>query len=232
MSKLNILVVDDDKEITEAIEIYLINEGYNVLVAYDGVQALKIAREEDIHLIIMDLMMPNLDGTRATIELRREKEIPIIMLSAKSEDSDKILGLNLGADDYLTKPFNPLELIARVNSQIRRYTRFSSMTNDKNKEVIAVGGLELNRLNKEVNVNGKEAKLTPLEFKILSLLMSNLGRVFSIEEIYERVWNEAPYNVDTVTVHIRRIREKIEIDPRNPQYLNVVWGVGYKVDKK
>ncbi|MBS5886752.1 MAG: response regulator transcription factor [Clostridium sp.] len=232
MSKLNILVVDDDKEITEAIEIYLINEGYNVLVAYDGVQALKIAREEDIHLIIMDLMMPNLDGTRATIELRKEKEIPIIMLSAKSEDSDKILGLNLGADDYLTKPFNPLELIARVNSQIRRYTRFSSMTNDKNKEIIAVGGLELNRLNKEVNVNGKEAKLTPLEFKILSLLMSNLGRVFSIEEIYERVWNEAPYNVDTVTVHIRRIREKIEIDPRNPQYLKVVWGVGYKVDKK
>ena len=232
MSKLNILVVDDDKEITEAIEIYLINEGYNVLVAYDGVQALKIAREEDIHLIIMDLMMPNLDGTRATIELRKEKEIPIIMLSAKSEDSDKILGLNLGADDYLTKPFNPLELIARVNSQIRRYTRFSSMTNDKNKEVIAVGGLELNRLNKEVNVNGKEAKLTPLEFKILSLLMSNLGRVFSIEEIYERVWNEVPYNVDTVTVHIRRIREKIEIDPRNPQYLKVVWGVGYKVDKK
>lgn len=232
MSKLNILVVDDDKEITEAIEIYLINEGYNVLVAYDGVQALKIAREEDIHLIIMDLMMPNLDGTRATIELRREKEIPIIMLSAKSEDSDKILGLNLGADDYLTKPFNPLELIARVNSQIRRYTRFSSMTNDKNKEVIAVGGLELNRLNKEVNVNGKEAKLTPLEFKILSLLMSNLGRVFSIEEIYERVWNEAPYNVDTVTVHIRRIREKIEIDPRNPQYLKVVWGVGYKIEKQ
>lgn len=232
MSKLNILVVDDDKEITEAIEIYLINEGYNVLVAYDGVQALKIAREEDIHLIIMDLMMPNLDGTRATIELRKEKEIPIIMLSAKSEDSDKILGLNLGADDYLTKPFNPLELIARVNSQIRRYTRFSSMTNDKNKEVIAVGGLELNRLNKEVNVNGKEAKLTPLEFKILSLLMSNLGRVFSIEEIYERVWNEAPYNVDTVTVHIRRIREKIEIDPRNPQYLKVVWGVGYKIEKQ
>lgn len=232
MSKLNILVVDDDKEITEAIEIYLINEGYNVLVAYDGVQALKIAREEDIHLIIMDLMMPNLDGTRATIELRKEKEIPIIMLSAKSEDSDKILGLNLGADDYLTKPFNPLELIARVNSQIRRYTRFSSMTNDKNKEIIAVGGLELNRLNKEVNVNGKEAKLTPLEFKILSLLMSNLGRVFSIEEIYERVWNEAPYNVDTVTVHIRRIREKIEIDPRNPQYLKVVWGVGYKIEKQ
>ncbi len=232
MSKLNILVVDDDKEITEAIEIYLMNEGYNVFIAYDGIQALKIAREEAIHLIIMDIMMPNLDGTRATIELRKEKEIPIIMLSAKSEDSDKILGLNLGADDYITKPFNPLELIARVNSQIRRYTRFSSISNEENEGLITVGGLELNSTNKEVLVNGREAKLTPIEFKILSLLMSNLGRVFSIEEIYERVWNEIAYNVDTVTVHIRRIREKIEVDPRNPQYLKVVWGVGYKVDKK
>lgn len=232
MSKYNILVVDDDKEITEAIEIYLLNEGYNVFTAYDGIQALKIAREEEVHLIIMDIMMPNLDGTRATIELRKEKEIPIIMLSAKSEDSDIILGLNLGADDYLTKPFNPLELIARVNSQIRRYTRFSSLNSNINEELITVGGLELNKESKIVTVNGKEAKLTPLEFKILSLLMSNLGRVFSIEEIYERVWNEAPYNVDTVTVHIRRIREKIEVDPRNPQYVKVVWGVGYKVDKK
>ncbi|EOR21220.1 MULTISPECIES: response regulator transcription factor [Clostridium] len=232
MNKLNILVVDDDKEITEAIEIYLMNEGYNVFIAYDGIQALKVAREEAIHLIIMDIMMPNLDGTRATIELRKEKEIPIIMLSAKSEDSDKILGLNLGADDYITKPFNPLELIARVNSQIRRYTRFSSINNEENKGLITVGGLELNITNKEVLVNGREAKLTPIEFKILSLLMSNLGRVFSIEEIYERVWNEIAYNVDTVTVHIRRIREKIEVDPRNPQYLKVVWGVGYKVDKK
>ncbi|MGG7215110.1 response regulator transcription factor [Clostridium nigeriense] len=232
MSKYNILVVDDDKEITEAIEIYLLNEGYNVFTAYDGIQALKIAREEEIHLIIMDIMMPNLDGTRATIELRKEKEIPIIMLSAKTEDSDIILGLNLGADDYLTKPFNPLELIARVNSQIRRYTRFSSLNTADNQDVIIVGGLELNKASKLVTVNGKEAKLTPLEFKILSLLMSNLGRVFSIEEIYERVWNEAPYNVDTVTVHIRRIREKIEVDPRNPQYVKVVWGVGYKVDKK
>ncbi|GAA0086896.1 response regulator transcription factor [Clostridium sp. CTA-7] len=232
MSKLNILVVDDDKEITEAIEIYLINEGYNVFIAYDGIQALKIAKEESIHLIIMDIMMPNLNGTRATIELRKEKEIPIIMLSAKSEDSDKILALNLGADDYITKPFNPLELIARVNSQIRRYTRFSSINKEENNEKIIVGGLELNNNNKEVTVNGKEAKLTPLEFKILSLLMSNLGRVFSIEEIYERVWNEVAYNVDTVTVHIRRIREKIEVDPRNPQYLKVVWGVGYKIDKK
>jgi two-component system, OmpR family, response regulator VanR len=232
MSKYNILVVDDDKEITEAIEIYLLNEGYNVFTAYDGIQALKIARLEEVHLIIMDIMMPNLDGTRATIELRKEKEIPIIMLSAKTEDSDIILGLNLGADDYLTKPFNPLELIARVNSQIRRYTRFSSLNSNINEELITVGGLELNKESKIVTVNGKEAKLTPLEFKILSLLMSNLGRVFSIEEIYERVWNEAPYNVDIVTVHIRRIREKIEVDPRNPQYVKVVWGVGYKVDKK
>ena len=232
MSKYNILVVDDDKEITESIEIYLLNQGYNVFKAYDGIQALEIAREEDIHLIIMDIMMPNLNGTRATIELRKEKEIPIIMLSAKSEDSDIILGLNLGADDYLTKPFNPLELIARVNSQIRRYTRFTSLNSNINEELIIVGGLELNKESKTVIVNGKEAKLTPLEFKILSLLMSNLGRVFSIEEIYERVWNETPYNVDTVTVHIRRIREKIEVDPRNPQYVKVVWGVGYKVDKK
>lgn len=232
MSKYNILVVDDDKEIIEAIEIYLLNEGYNVFTAYDGIQALKVAREEDIHLIIMDIMMPNLNGTRATIELRKEKEIPIIMLSAKSEDSDIILGLNLGADDYLTKPFNPLELIARVNSQIRRYTRFSSLNASESPDIIIVGGLELNKASKLVTVNGREAKLTPLEFKILNLLMSNLGRVFSIEEIYERVWNEAPYNVDTVTVHIRRIREKIEVDPRNPQYVKVVWGVGYKVDKK
>lgn len=232
MDKYNILVVDDDKEITEAIEIYLLNEGYNVFTAYDGIQALKIAREEEVHLIIMDIMMPNLNGTRATIELRKEKEIPIIMLSAKTEDSDIVLGLNLGADDYLTKPFNPLELIARVNSQIRRYTRFSSLNSTVNEDIITVGGLELNKESKVATVNGKEAKLTPLEFKILSLLMSNLGRVFSIEEIYERVWKEVPYNVDTVTVHIRRIREKIEVDPRNPQYVKVVWGVGYKVDKK
>lgn len=232
MNKYNVLVVDDDKEITEAIEIYLLNEGYNVFTACDGIQALRIAREEDIHLIIMDIMMPNLDGTRATIELRKEKEIPIIMLSAKTEDADIILGLNLGADDYLTKPFNPLELIARVNSQIRRYTRFSSLSDNVNEELLTVGGLELNKESKSVFVNGKEVNLTPLEFKILSLLMSNLGRVFSIEEIYERVWNEAPYNVDTVTVHIRRIREKIEVDPRNPQYVKVVWGVGYKIEKQ
>ena len=233
MNNYNILVVDDDKEITEAIEIYLLKEGYKVFVAYDGMEALATIRKEDIHLVIMDIMMPNLNGTRATMEIRKEKEIPIIMLSAKSEDSDIILGLNLGADDYLTKPFNPLELIARVNSQIRRYTRFSSLNSlNNNDNIITVGALELDKESKSVTVDNKEVKLTPLEFKILSLLMSNLGRVFSIEEIYERVWNEAPYNVDTVTVHIRRIREKIEVDPRNPQYLKVVWGIGYKVDKK
>ena len=188
MNNYNILVVDDDKEITEAIEIYLLNEGYKVFVAYDGMEALATIRKEDIHLVIMDIMMPNLNGTRATMEIiRKEKEIPIIMLSAKSEDSDIILGLNLGADDYLTKPFNPLELIARVNSQIRRYTRFSSLNNlNNNDNIITVGALELDKESKSITLDNKEVKLTPLEFKILSLLMSNLGRVFSIEEIYER----------------------------------------------
>ncbi|MEG2458046.1 MAG: response regulator transcription factor [Bacilli bacterium] len=228
---INILVVDDDKEITEAIEIYLLNEGYNVFKAFDGIEALKIIRSEEIHLIIMDIMMPKLDGTRATIEIRKEKQIPIIMLSAKSEDSDKILGLNLGADDYITKPFNPLELIARVKSQLRRYTMFSSMAKvDLN--IITVGGLQLNKAEKEVFVDGKQVKLTSLEIKILTLLMENLGRVFSIEEIYERVWKEVAYNVDTVTVHIRRIREKIEINPKEPKYLKVVWGIGYKIEKQ
>ncbi|MBB6624005.1 response regulator transcription factor [Clostridium gasigenes] len=228
---INILVVDDDREITEAIEIYLLNEGYNVFRAFDGIQALNVIRSEEIHLIIMDIMMPNLDGTRATIEIRKEKQIPIIMLSAKSEDSDKILGLNLGADDYITKPFNPLELIARVKSQLRRYTTFSTITKvDKN--IIIVGGLQLNKAGKEVFVDGKQVKLTALELKILTLLMDNIGRVFSIEEIYERVWKEVAYNVDTVTVHIRRIREKIEINPKEPKYLKVVWGIGYKIEKQ
>lgn len=228
---INILVVDDDREITEVIEIYLLNEGYNVFKAFDGIQALNVIRSEEIHLIIMDIMMPNLDGTRATIEIRKEKQIPIIMLSAKSEDSDKILVLNLGADDYITKPFNPLELIARVKSQLRRYTTFSTITKvDKN--IIIVGGLQLNKAEKEVFVDGKQVKLTALELKILTLLMDNIGRVFSIEEIYERVWKEVAYNVDTVTVHIRRIREKIEINPKEPKYLKVVWGIGYKIEKQ
>ncbi len=230
MKDYNILVVDDDKIITEAIEIYLKNEGYNVFKAYDGIEALEILKTEIVHLIIMDIMMPNMDGTRATIKIREENQIPIIMLSAKSEDTDKILGLNFGADDYITKPFNPLELIARVNSQIRRYTKFSSFNEDSN--VISIGGLTLDKESKIVTAEGEIVKLTPLELKIFTLLMENPNRVFSIEEIYERVWNEqAIGNVDTVTVHIRRIREKIEINPKEPRYLKVVWGIGYKIEK-
>ena len=229
MNGYNVLVVDDDKAIVEAIEIYLKGEGYNIFKAYDGAESLDVIREEEIHLVIMDIMMPKMDGTRATLKIREEKEIPIIMLSAKSEDTDKILGLNIGADDYVTKPFNPLELIARVNSQIRRYTRFSPLK--ENNDVIKIGAIELNKSSKVVLVDGEVAKLTPLEFKILSLLMDNPGRVFSIEEIYERVWNEVAFNVDTVTVHIRRIREKIEINPKEPRYLKVVWGIGYKFEK-
>ena len=229
MKGYNVLGVDDDKAIVEAIEIYLRGEGYNIFKAYDGAEALEVIKEEEIHLIIMDIMMPKMDGTRATLKIREEKEIPIIMLSAKSEDTDKILGLNIGADDYVTKPFNPLELIARVNSQIRRYTRFSPLK--ENNDVIKIGAIELNKRSKVVLRDGEIAKLTPLEFKILSLLMDNPGRVFSIEEIYERVWNEVAFNVDTVTVHIRRIREKIEINPKEPRYLKVVWGIGYKFEK-
>ena len=230
MKDYNILVVDDDEMITEAIEIYLKNEGYNVFKAYDGIEALKILEDEIIHLIIMDIMMPNMDGTRTTVKIREEKQIPIIMLSAKSEDTDKILGLNLGADDYITKPFNPLELIARVNSQIRRYTRFSSLKEDEN--LIVIGGLTLDKESKVVTAEGEVVKLTPLELKIVTLLMENPNRVFSIEEIYERVWNEQVVgSVDTVTVHIRRIREKIEINSKEPRYLKVVWGVGYKIEK-
>lgn len=229
MNGYNVLVVDDDKAIVEAIEIYLKGEGYNIFKAYDGAESLDVIKEEEIHLVIMDIMMPKMDGTRATLKIREEKEIPIIMLSAKSEDTDKILGLNIGADDYVTKPFNPLELIARVNSQIRRYTRFSPLK--ENNDVIKIGAIELNKSSKVVLVDGEVAKLTPLEFKILSLLMDNPGRVFSIEEIYEMVWNEVAVNVDTVTVHIRRIREKIEINPKEPRYLKVVWGIGYKFEK-
>ena len=231
MKKYNILVVDDDKAITDAIEVYLTNENYNIFKAYDGLQALDMLKTEDIHLIIMDIMMPNMDGTRATIKIRENKQIPIIMLSAKSEDTDKILGLNFGADDYITKPFNPLEMIARVNSQMRRYTQFSPL--QENNNVIIIGGIELSKESKEVFADGENVKLTPLEFKILTLLMDNPNRVFSIEEIYERVWNEPAYNnVDTVTVHIRRIREKIEINSKEPKYLKVVWGIGYKFEKQ
>jgi DNA-binding response OmpR family regulator len=228
----HVLVVDDDKEIVDSIELYLRNEGINILKAYDGMQALDILVNNDIHLILMDIMMPKLDGIKATIKIREEKSIPIILVSAKSEDSDKIIGLNIGADDYITKPFNPLELIARVKSQLRRYLNWSNNKDVNNSEVLKSGELTLNVNTKEVFVEGESVKLTPIEFKILNLLLANKGQVFSIEHIYERVWKEDNLNADnTVSVHIRRIREKIEINPREPRYLKVVWGVGYKVEK-
>ena len=229
----NILVVDDDKEIVESIEIYLKNEGFNMFKAFNGIEALEILVEKEIHLILMDIMMPKLDGIKATIKIREEKNIPIILVSAKSEDTDKIIGLNIGADDYITKPFNPLELIARVKSNLRRYVTLGNYDNDNfNKDILKSGGLELNISTKEVKVDGEIVKITPIEFKILKLLLSNKGRVFSIDEIYEKVWNEESFNVEnTVAVHIRRIREKIEINPKEPRYLKVVWGVGYKIEK-
>ncbi|WP_289294226.1 response regulator transcription factor [Romboutsia ilealis] len=229
----NILVVDDDKEIVESIEIYLKNEGFNIFKAYNGIEALEILVEKEIHLILMDIMMPKLDGIKATIKIREEKNIPIILVSAKSEDTDKIIGLNIGADDYITKPFNLLELIARVKSNLRRYVTLGNYNNDNfNKDILKSGGLELNISTKEVKVDGEIVKITPIEFKILKLLLSNKGRVFSIDEIYEKVWNEECFNVEnTVAVHVRRIREKIEINPKEPRYLKVVWGVGYKIEK-
>ncbi|WP_238903814.1 response regulator transcription factor [Clostridium sp. YIM B02506] len=231
MEKYNVLVVDDEVEITDAIQIYLENEGYKVFKAYDGLDALDTLNSVDIHLIIMDIMMPKLDGMRATLKIRENKNIPIIMLSAKSRDTDKILGLNMGADDYITKPFNPLELIARVKSQLRRYVNLGNYGGES-KEILRVGSLYLNKETKEFKVDEEDVKITPLEFKILTLLMDNPGRVFPIEEIYERVWNEPSYNADTVTVHIRRIREKIEINPKEPRYLKVVWGIGYKIERQ
>ncbi len=231
MSKYNVLVVDDEKEITDAIEIYLKNEDINVIKAYDGVEALNIIEKEDIHLVIMDLMMPKMDGMRATMNIRKEKNIPIIILSAKSQDIDKILGLNIGADDYITKPFNPLELIARVKSQLRRYVDFGNYIKEQNEDVLTYGIIKLDKNRKSFEVDGKEIKITRTEYKILELLLSNPGRVFSSAEIYERVWEEPCFSTDTVMVHVRRIREKIEIDPKNPRYLKVVWGVGYKFEK-
>ena len=227
----NILVVDDDKEIVESIEIYLRNEGYKVFKAYDGLEALDILTNEEIHLILMDIMMPKLDGIKATIKIRQDKNIPIILVSAKGEDTDKILGLNIGADDYITKPFNLLELIARVKSNLRRYMNFGNFNNETREDVLRSGGLELNTSTKEVKVDGNQVKVTPIEYRILELLLRNKGRVFSIDEIYEKVWKEESFNVEnTVAVHIRRIREKIEINPKEPRYLKVVWGVGYKIE--
>ena len=228
----NIVVCDDDKEIVEAIDIYLTQEGYHVLKAYDGEQALKLLETEDVHLLILDVMMPRLDGIHATLKIREKHSIPIIILSAKSEDVDKILGLNVGADDYVTKPFNPLELIARVKSQIRRYTQFGGTAKEEKDTIYETGGLQMNDDLKQVTVDGELVKLTPSEYNILKLLMKNQGRVFSINQIYESIWNEEAIGADnTVAVHIRHIREKIEINPRDPRYLKVVWGVGYKVEK-
>ena len=234
MAEINILVCDDDKEIAGAIEIYLRNEGYNVFKAFDGLQALETARRENLHLIIMDVMMPNMDGVQATMKIREEKNIPIIMLSAKSEDYDKITGLNVGADDYVTKPFNPLELIARIKSQIRRYVNLGSIAGESQvlEGVYSTGGLVVDDGQKTVMLDGEQVVVTPIEFGILRFLTENAGRVFSIGQIYEAVWNEPAYNPEnTVAVHIRRIREKIEIDPKNPKYLKVVWGIGYKIEK-
>lgn len=228
----NILVCDDDREIVDAIEIYLMNEGYQIYKAYDGEQAVQMIKNHDIHLLIMDVMMPKLDGIHATLKIREYSSIPIIILSAKSEDTDKILGLNIGADDYVTKPFNPLELIARVKSNLRRYTSLGSL-NVENNAVFSAGGLSINDDTKEVTVDGEPVKLTPIEYNILLLLMKNQGRVFSIDQIYENIWNEDAIGADnTVAVHIRHIREKIEINPKEPRYLKVVWGVGYKIDKQ
>ena len=229
----NILVADDDKEIVESIEIYLNNEGYKVFKAYDGLEALDILMREDIHLILMDIMMPKLDGIKATIKIRQDKNIPIILVSAKGEDTDKILGLNIGADDYITKPFNLLELIARVKSNLRRYMNLGNFSNESlQQDILKSGGLELNTSTKEVKVDGLNVKVTPIEYRILELLLRNKGRVFSIDEIYEKVWKEESFNVEnTVAVHIRRIREKIEINPKEPRYLKVVWGIGYTIEK-
>lgn len=230
MEKFNILVCDDEKSIVDAIEIYLKQENYNIIKAYNGEEALQALEQNEIHLILLDIMMPKMDGLNTTIKIRERLNIPIIILSAKSEDTDKILGLNFGADDYITKPFNPLELLARVKSQMRRYTTLGSIAEKSN--IIKIGGLELDKDAKEVRVEGEKVKLTATEYGILQLLMENAGKVFSIDQIYESVWNElsfAPEN--TVSVHIRRIREKIEINPKEPRYLKVVWGIGYKIEK-
>lgn len=230
MDKFNVLVCDDDKAIVDALEVYLKHENYGVIKAYNGKQALEALEENEVHLILLDVMMPELDGLSATLKIREERNIPIIILSAKSEDTDKITGLNFGADDYVTKPFNPLELMARIKSQMRRYTSLGSMANKSG--VLKTGGLELDIEAKELLVDGEPVKLTATEYGIMLFLMKNMGHVFSIEQIYEHVWNEPSYSAEnTVSVHIRRIREKIEINPREPKYLKVVWGIGYKVEK-
>ena len=234
MEMNHVLVVEDDKEIREGVEIYLKSQGYEVFQAADGVEGLEVIEKEDIHLAIVDIMMPRMDGISMVVKLREKYDFPVIFLSAKSEEVDKIIGLNMGADDYVTKPFTPMELLARVNSQLRRYRRFMERLGDKeeNSRIHTIGGLEINEDNVEVTVDGEPVKMTPIEYKILLLLMKNPGRVFSAEEIYERVWNERAINTDTIMVHVRNIREKIELNPREPKYLKVVWGVGYKIEKQ
>ncbi|OXM82358.1 response regulator transcription factor [Paenibacillus rigui] len=230
MSKYNVLVVDDDADIREAIEIYLRSEEITVLKAENGLEALKTLEEKEVHLMILDIMMPKLDGIQATFKIRESSNIPILMLSAKTEDTDKIVGLNVGADDYMTKPFNPLELIARVKSQLRRYTNLGTYA--ASTDELQVRGLVLNKKAKTVTVDGEQVKVTPTEYKILELLMEHKGRVFSIDEIYEKVWGDPAFHPEnTVAVHVRRIREKIEINPKEPKYLKVVWGIGYKMEK-
>ena len=232
MKDIKILVVDDDREIANAIDKILTMEGYKVIKAYDGLEALDIIRTKDIQLILLDIMMPKLDGLSTTLKIREKKNIPIIILSAKSEDSDKVLGLSMGADDYITKPFNSQELIARVKSQLRRYMDLGDIGNISSSSQIVVGGLNLKKDYKQLYIDGEAIKLTPIEYKIMDLLMTNAGVVFSAEKIYGRVWEESAHSVEnTVMVHIRRIREKIEINPKEPKYLKVVWGIGYKVEK-
>ncbi|EFI42339.1 MULTISPECIES: response regulator transcription factor [Peptoniphilus] len=229
MDKYKILVAEDDKAIRDSIGIYLKNSNYDVIYAFDGKDALEKFRSNEIHLVIMDLMMPNVTGEEAILKIREKSYVPIIILSAKSEDYDKVIGLNIGADDYITKPFNPLELMARVNSNIRRLYKYQSK--EENERYIEIGGIKLNTFEKTVFVDGEKVGLTSIEYKILELLMENPNRVFSIDEIYEKVWNEPAIEAKTVTVHIRRIREKIEIDPKKPLYLKVAWGLGYKFVK-
>lgn len=231
----SILVVEDDREIRQGIEIYLRNQGYQVYQAANGREGLEIVKSRELHLVILDVMMPVMDGITMLMKMRElGYEFPVLMLSAKSEEVDKIMGLNMGADDYISKPFTPLELLARVNSHLRRYSKYMSAVGGGSgrEHVYTLGGLELNEDSVELTVDGEPVKLTPMEFKIVQLLMKNPGRVFSADEIYERVWNEKAVNTDTIMVHVRNIREKIEIDPRNPKYLKVVWGVGYKMEKQ
>ncbi len=234
MEMNHVLIVEDDKEIREGVKIYLKSKGYEVSEAADGVEGLEIIEKEEIHLAIVDVMMPKMDGITMTMKLREKYDFPVIFLSAKSEEVDKILGLDMGADDYVTKPFTPMELLARVNSQLRRYRKFMEKLEKKEvmKNIYVIGGLELNEDTKEVSVDGEPVKVTPTEYKILLLLMKHAGRVFSAEEIYEWVWQERAVNTDTIMVHVRNIREKIEINPKEPKYLKVVWGVGYKIEKQ